>query len=134
MENKPRKIYLYWANTQDCFEELQGQLGEFTISSYMRRQVLKKIQSSTLGLLRWRKDFKPLVGFQTEGLWEMRFSLSQDNQEIKFRLICSSLDEENSVALCWHVKQNSLDLDEQRRLQNLDCEEAIKRKKRLNID
>lgn len=74
------------------------------------------------------------MGFQTEGLWEMRFSLSQDNQEIKFRLICSSLDEENSVALCWHVKQNSLDLDEQRRLQNLDCEEAIKRKKRLNID
>lgn len=134
VESKPQKIYLYWANTQDCFEELQNQLGEFRLSSYMRLQVLKKIQSSALGLLRWRKDFKPLVAYQSEGLWELRFSFIQDDQEIKLRLICASLNTENSVALCWHVKQNSLSPTEQRHFQNLDCERAIKRKKRLRID
>jgi hypothetical protein len=128
------KVHLYWDNSEKFLLELQELLGELELSEYSKSLILEKLANFEAGLLRYRKDYKPLVGYQSHGLWELRVSLNQGNQEIKTRLICSSLGRANSVALRWHVKQPALSLTDQRRLQNLDCEIAIQRMRRETID
>lgn len=134
MEINPRKMHLYWANSEIFFLELQELIGAVELSKYARDLIFEKLAKYEAGLLRYRKDYKSLVGYQSHGLWEIRFLLNLEDRESKARLICSSLDSRNSVALRWHLKQPELSPTEQRKLQNLDCEIAIQRLRRETID
>lgn len=120
MEINPRKMHLYWANSEIFFLELQELIGAVELSKYSRDLIFEKLAKYEAGLLRYRKDYKSLVGYQSHGLWEILFLLNLEDREIKARLICSSLDSKNSVALRWHLKQPELNPTEQRKLQNLD--------------
>lgn len=134
MEINSRKMHLYWDDSESFLLELQALLGNLVLSEYSIDLVYEKLAKFEAGLLRYRKDYKPLVGYQSHGLWEIRFLLNLENREIKTRLICSNLDSKNSVALRWHLKQPGLSPTEQRKLQNLDCEIAIQRLRRETID
>lgn len=134
MEINPRKMHLYWNNSEIFLLELQELIGALELSEYSRGLIFEKLAKYEAGLLRYRKDYKSLVGYQAHGLWEIRFLLNLEIREIKARLICSSLDSRNSVALRWHLKQPELSPTEQRKLQNLDCEIAVQRLRRKTID
>lgn len=127
-------MHLYWDNSEIFLLELQVLIGAVELSKYSRDLIFEKLAKYEAGLLRYRKDCKSLVGYQSHGLWEIRFLLALEDREIRARLICSSLDSKNSVALRWHLKQPELSATEQRKLQNLDCEIAIQRLRRETID
>lgn len=127
-------MHLYWDDAENFLLELRTLAGNLELSEYSRGLIFEKLAKFEAGLLRYRKDYKSLVGYQAHGLWEIRFLLNLEDREIRARLICSSLDSRNSVALRWHLKQPELNATEQRKLQNLDCEIAIQRLRREAID
>lgn len=99
--------------------------------SSRRAQIKQTMLRLENGEARKGKDYKFLVGFESDALYELRWQFSHLSTNRPARLTLSSLEPTISIALLWHLKNSELSADNQRLLQNKACLEAINRKREI---
>ena len=125
-------IHWFWQSEEEFFDELSSKLPQaldYPTELYIRGKILAFL----CGRARNRKDFRALVAFMDQGLFELRFTLFIESSEIRVRLILARVPDRITF-LQWHVKDSEQTLEKQRAGQNLDCLEAIERLKGMTID
>jgi hypothetical protein len=127
----PQNVLLYWSNHNTFFDEIESLLMQTEGKSSRRAQIKQTMLRLENGEARKGKDYKFLVGFESDALYELRWQFSHLSTNRPARLILSSLEPTISIALLWHIKNPELSADNQRLLQNKACLEAINRKREI---
>jgi hypothetical protein len=123
-----RLLISYWPSYEESIKELALLTQSFEGLVIENAQILRKLRRMRDGQARYRKDFKKLVAFQEESLWEVRWDIDSFSGSIPVRLILSELHTGDLLLLKWHVKNPKMPQEGQRAAQNQACREAVKRK------
>lgn len=123
-----RLLISYWSSYEESIKELALLTQSFAGLVIEDAQILRKLRRMRDGQARHRKDFKKLVAFQEQSLWEVRWDIDSFSGSIPVRLILSELHTGDLLLLKWHIKNPKMSQDEQRAAQNQACLEAVRRK------
>jgi len=123
-----RLLISYWPSYEESIRELALLTQSFAGLVIEDPQILRKLRRMRDGQARHRKDFKKLVAFQEQSLWEVRWDIESCDGSIPVRLIFSELHTGDLLLLKWHIKNPRISQDEQRAAQNQACQEAVRRK------
>lgn len=104
----------------------------WVLSGQHRNDILVTIDAFSKGLAKRNKDYKYLVGFKKDRLFELRWELQFDCVSRPLRLIGSEISDSAVVLLSWHIKDPTLSSETQRELMNLACQKALERKNTID--
>lgn len=113
--------------TPDILEELG-----LALSPQSRNDIQVTLDTYSKGQARKNRDFKFLVGYRDERLFELRWELQLGADFRPLRLIGAELSDLTSLLLLWHLKDPSLPSETQRQLMNKGCVNAIERKNSID--